>query len=145
VWLKERLTGEEVKCVLTGDAEAELGEHQIKEVWQSRRLRVSGTLHFKGIGKLHQVDGVGEKARALMMGGFAGLKPPDAIHVATALLSPGVEEMHTFDGRLLDMDGLLKKASGEPLKICKPGSGAAAPLLEQMNAETPEPEAHPEG
>src|ERR1700692_887466 len=67
---------------------------------------------------------IGEKARELMMGGFAGLKPPDAIHLATALLSPGVEEMHTFDKKLLDMDGLLKKPSGEPLKICKPSYGA---------------------
>lgn len=57
MWLKERLTGEEVKCILTGDAEEELGQHQIKEVWESRRLLVFGTLHYKGIGKLSQVDG----------------------------------------------------------------------------------------
>ncbi|MBR0968833.1 hypothetical protein JQ554_32965 [Bradyrhizobium diazoefficiens] len=57
MWLRERLTGEDVKCILTGEAEEELGEHQIKEVWQSRRLRVFGTLHFKGRGKLNQVDG----------------------------------------------------------------------------------------
>lgn len=88
---------------------------------------------------------VGEKARELMMGGYAGLKPPDAIHLATALLSPGVEELHTFDGRLLDLDGLLKKPTGEPLKICKPDYGPPAPLLEQLNAEKPAPEAHHEG
>ena len=58
MWLKERLTGEEVKCLLTGEAEDELGEHQIKEIWKSRRLRVFGTLHYKGRGKLNQVDGV---------------------------------------------------------------------------------------
>ncbi len=57
MWLGERLTGEEVKCILTGEAEAEMGEHQIKEVWQRRRLRVFGTLHYKGRGKLSQVDG----------------------------------------------------------------------------------------
>ena len=57
MWLRERLTGEDVKCNLTGEAEGELGEHQIKEVWQSRRLRVFGTLHYKGRGKLNQVDG----------------------------------------------------------------------------------------
>ncbi len=88
---------------------------------------------------------IGEKARELMMGGFAKLKPPDAIHLATALLSPGVEELHTFDGKLLDMNGLLKNPSGEPLKICKPGHGAPAPLFEKMYAEKPAPEAHPEG
>lgn len=57
MWLRERLTGEDVKCILTGEAEEEMGEHQIKEVWQSRRLRVFGTLHFKGRGKLNQVEG----------------------------------------------------------------------------------------
>lgn len=57
MWLKERMTGEEVKCLLTGEAEEELGEHQIKEVWESRRMRVHGTLHFKGRGKLTQIEG----------------------------------------------------------------------------------------
>lgn len=88
---------------------------------------------------------VGEKARELMMVGHSGLKPPDAIHLATALLSPGVDELHTFDGKLLDLDGLFKKPSGDPLKICKPDYGPPAPLLEQLNAENPTPEAHPEG
>ncbi|WP_316227505.1 hypothetical protein [Bradyrhizobium sp. SZCCHNR1047] len=57
MWLKERLTGEEVKCLLTGEAEDEMGEHQIKEVWERRRLLVFGTLHYKGVGKLNQVEG----------------------------------------------------------------------------------------
>ena len=83
---------------------------------------------------------VGEHARSLMMGGYAGLKPPDAIHLATALLSPGIEEMHTFDGRLLDLDQLLSKPTGEKLKVCKPGYGTPAPLLEQMNADRDSPE-----
>ncbi|WP_315777301.1 MULTISPECIES: type II toxin-antitoxin system VapC family toxin [unclassified Bradyrhizobium] len=77
--------------------------------------------------------GVGERARKLMMAGHKGLRPPDAIHVATALLLPGIEEMHTFDGKLLDLDGLLSKPTGEKLKVCKPGSAAAAPLLEKLN------------
>ena len=88
---------------------------------------------------------VGEHARDLMMGGYAGLKPPDAIHLSTAILSAGIDEMHTFDGRLLDLDGLLSKPTGEKLKVCKPGHGVSAPLLEQMNADKAAPEAHPEG
>jgi len=38
----------------------------------------------------------GEKARELMQAGYSGLKPPDAIHIASALVS-NAEELHTFD------------------------------------------------
>jgi predicted nucleic acid-binding protein len=86
---------------------------------------------------------IGERARKLMMAGHQGLKPPDAIHVATALLSVGVEEMHTFDGKLIDLNGLLSKPTGEKLKVCKPGSAASAPLLEQLDEGKSAPEDHP--
>jgi hypothetical protein len=73
---------------------------------------------------------VGERARVLMTSGFAGLKPPDAIHLATAAIS-GVEEMHTFDARLLGLDGVIDKSDGTRLKICKPDAGGPpAPLLD---------------
>jgi predicted nucleic acid-binding protein len=73
---------------------------------------------------------VAERGRELMIR-HRGLKPPDAVHVATAAVSPGVEEMHTFDDRLLQFDNLIDKADGTKLKICKPDAGAPpAPLLE---------------
>jgi hypothetical protein len=54
-----------------------------------------------------------------------GLKPPDATHIATALVSPGIVEMHTFDGSLLNL---------AKLKICKPNSGVLpGPLLKAMS------------
>ena len=75
---------------------------------------------------------VGERARVLMTSGYSGLKPPDAIHLATAALS-GVEEMHTFDGRLLDLNGIIDKSDGTKLKIRKPDPGGPpAPLLDAM-------------
>jgi len=78
---------------------------------------------------------VGEKARSLMNGGFAGLKPPDATHIATACLVPSVEEMHSFDGPVLALNGLINKEDGQPLIICKPNPGAPpAPLLEALEA-----------
>jgi predicted nucleic acid-binding protein len=46
---------------------------------------------------------VGERGRELMLMGQAGLKPPDASHVATAAIS-NANEMHTFDKKLLDLD-----------------------------------------
>lgn len=76
---------------------------------------------------------VAERGRELMIL-YPGLKPPDAVHLATAAVSPGVEEMHTFDDRLLKLDGFIDKADGTKLKICKPNAGAPpAPLLEAMH------------
>ena len=40
---------------------------------------------------------VGEYARMLMAKGYPGLKPPDAIHLASAVLGRA-SEFHTFDG-----------------------------------------------
>jgi len=76
---------------------------------------------------------VAERGRELMVR-HPGLKPADAVHVATAAVSPGVEEMHTFDDRLLGLNGAVDKADGSKLKICKPDAGAPpAPLLEAMH------------
>jgi hypothetical protein len=74
-----------------------------------------------------------------MITGYSKIKPPDAVHLATAAVSPRVEEMHTFDARLLALDDLIYKADGAKLKICKPDPGApAAPLLEAMRRGRPE-------
>ena len=67
---------------------------------------------------------VGERAHGLMRTGLSGLKPPDAIHLATAAIS-GVEEMHTFDTKLLALDEVVDKSDGTKLKICKPDPGRA--------------------
>jgi len=80
----------------------------------------------------------GEKARALMRGGIKGLKPPDATHLASAATS-NVAEMHTFDDRLLALDGTIDKADGTKLKICKPHPGGKpAPLLDMMAKPGPD-------
>ncbi|MDB5583350.1 MAG: hypothetical protein JWR80_8526 [Bradyrhizobium sp.] len=62
---------------------------------------------------------VGTLARELMQAGHSGLRPPDAVHLAAAIVAD-VLEFHTFDDKLLKLDGKLKKASGSLLKICKP-------------------------
>jgi predicted nucleic acid-binding protein len=78
---------------------------------------------------------VGTRARSLMFAAYPGLKPPDAIHLATALIA-NAEELHTFDTKLLSLDGRLVKADGTPLKICRPGfGGEALPLLDGLTAE----------
>jgi hypothetical protein len=48
----------------------------------------------------------------------------------------GIEELHSFDGRLLALDGSINKDSGEPLKICKPDPGGPpVPLLDVLQNE----------
>jgi predicted nucleic acid-binding protein len=42
---------------------------------------------------------VGDLARRLMLTGHPGLKPPDAVHLATACVA-NADEFHTFDDRL---------------------------------------------
>ena len=75
---------------------------------------------------------VGGRARQLMMGGHAGLKPPDASHLARALLARA-EEFHTFDDKLLKLDGVLQGSNGLILRVCKPEVPAPpAPLLEEL-------------
>jgi len=73
---------------------------------------------------------VGELGRALMQRGYSKLKPPDASHIAAAAIAC-VEEMHTFDDKLLALDGMIDKADGTRLRICKPSlGGPPLPLLE---------------
>ena len=62
---------------------------------------------------------VGTLAREIMQGRQPGLKPPDAIHLATAIIS-GAAEFHTFDDRLLALDQKLERRDSGLLTICKP-------------------------
>jgi hypothetical protein len=56
--VRQRLTGETVKCLVTGDALAELEAHQIRDVWRGRRVQVYGILHYRSLGQLQQVDAI---------------------------------------------------------------------------------------
>ncbi|MGN7161750.1 PIN domain-containing protein [Sphingomonas sp. SAFR-052] len=62
---------------------------------------------------------VGTLARQLMQSGLAGLKPPDAVHLAAAM-SCDASEFHTFDKVLLRLDQQILTPSGGLLRICKP-------------------------
>jgi hypothetical protein len=64
----------------------------------------------------------------LMLAGYSKLKPPDASHLATALLM-SVGEMHTFDDKLIELSGLLDRPDGKKLKICKPSTTDPTPLF----------------
>ena len=74
--------------------------------------------------------GIAESAAELVRNN-AGLKPPDAIHIATALLS-GAKELHTYDGTG-GRDGRLGKLhlrfGDPPLRIVEPSAPAVTPRL----------------
>ena len=73
-------------------------------------------------------------ARRLMLAGHAGLRPADAIHVATACIS-NADELHTFDDKLLDLDSRTDRKDGTRLRIRKPRLPAPpAPLLEAIES-----------
>ena len=70
-----------------------------------------------------------------MQRGCSKLKPADASHLAAAAIAC-VEEMHTFDDKLLALDGMIDKPDGTKLRICKPAMGGPPlPLLERMDGE----------
>ena len=72
---------------------------------------------------------VGELARQMMKEGHTGLKPPDAVHIASAVLGQ-VAEMHTFDDKLLKLDNEIVRLDGGKLRICTPDIGESPlPLL----------------
>lgn len=75
---------------------------------------------------------IGSKAQHLQLSGVTGLKPADAIHIASALIA-NVPVFHTFDGKLLNLDKVLTCDDGNQLRIVPPGREDPAPgFLKQL-------------
>lgn len=73
---------------------------------------------------------IGRKAQHMQASGLISLRPADSIHLASAIRAK-VSELHTFDGGILRLDGLIPGADGKPIKICKPSEGPPlGPLFE---------------
>lgn len=72
---------------------------------------------------------VGTLARQFMQRGLAGLKPADAVHLATASITE-CEFFHTFDGDLLKLSTKVNTGKGQPIQITVPEVlGKETPLL----------------
>lgn len=72
---------------------------------------------------------VGTLARQLMQRGFAGLRPADAVHLATASIA-NCEFFHTFDDDLIKLSKKINTQSGQPIQISQPELlGKDTPLL----------------
>jgi hypothetical protein len=56
LYITPRLTGDEVKCVVSGEAARELEHFEVGDVWRGRRVSVFGTLHYKAAGYIWQIE-----------------------------------------------------------------------------------------
>ena len=65
------------------------------------------------------------------------LKPPDAVHLASALRAE-VSEFHTFDDKILKLNEKISCKMGFKLLICKPTEATELPLfkLGKQNSKT---------
>ncbi|GEO39450.1 hypothetical protein SAE02_35980 [Skermanella aerolata] len=56
LYVRHRVTGDIIKCIVSGKALMEVERHQIAEVFHNRRVQVTGMLYFKILGRLSQVE-----------------------------------------------------------------------------------------
>jgi predicted nucleic acid-binding protein len=80
------------------------------------------------------------RAQNLQLAGIGGLKPPDAVHLASALVW-SIPVFHTFDRRLLDLDKKFTLGDGGDLSIVEPTDELPMPpLLKRMQPGAAGPE-----
>ncbi|MBN9261091.1 MAG: hypothetical protein J0I57_23355 [Hyphomicrobium sp.] len=56
VWIKHRLTGDEVRCALTGDAAKALAHCEVEDVWRGDRVSLFGTIHYRTPGRISHIE-----------------------------------------------------------------------------------------
>ncbi len=54
--IKRRITGDDVKCLIVGEAEKEIAHCEIDDVWRGRRISVFGTIQYRGPGRISQME-----------------------------------------------------------------------------------------
>lgn len=75
------------------------------------------------------------RAQHLQLAGIGKLKPPDAVHLASALVA-NVPIFHTFDKGLLALDKQFSLAEGGELVVLRPTEEVPMPpLLEAMQPD----------
>lgn len=58
LYVRYRLNGETIKCLVSGEAEKEIEHHEIADVWRFRRVQVYGMLSYRGVGDLKEVEAI---------------------------------------------------------------------------------------
>jgi len=116
---------EVIKLAEQGKVEIVTSAFTIAEVCKSSDVKSSGvdnlsTYFDRSYILIVPVDkAVGVKAQSMQTSGIAGLKPPDAIHLASAHRA-AVDELNSFDSDLLKLDETIAGLDGHPIRICKP-------------------------
>lgn len=83
---------------------------------QSKEEIIKGFFEQEFVGIVNLDRRTAELARDLIWR-YPRLNPKDSIHVATALMTEGVDVLHTFDDDLLRLNGQLEEP---PLRISTP-------------------------
>ena len=128
---------EVLRSAENGDLEIVTSAFTLAEVCKSPEVRDSPMDHLPSFFErsyifLVPVDmAIARRAQSIQTSGVFNLKPPDAVHLASAQRA-SVRELHTYDGRVLDLDGQLSGSDGKQIKICKPTEGTpVGPLFEE--------------
>jgi hypothetical protein len=45
-----------IKCLARGEAPSEVERHEIADIWKSRLIRVFGTIHYRALGRITQIE-----------------------------------------------------------------------------------------
>lgn len=56
LYIRHRLTGEIVKCILSGEALAKIGAHTVADIYVGMRVHVRGVIRFNRPGRIFQVE-----------------------------------------------------------------------------------------
>jgi hypothetical protein len=56
LWMKHRLTGDEVRCAVMGDAEKMLAHREVEDVWRGDRVSLFGTIHYRAPGRISHME-----------------------------------------------------------------------------------------
>jgi hypothetical protein len=89
----EKITGEIVKCIISGQALTDLKSREIRDIWRSQRVEIVGLIHFAGLGRIDRIDADGVR----FMRGRSDL--PQIDDVIDADFTGGIESAE-YIGRL---------------------------------------------
>jgi hypothetical protein len=56
LYVKLRVSGETIKCIARGSAQSEIEHREIADIWRNKRVRVFGTIYYKALGQIMQVE-----------------------------------------------------------------------------------------
>ena len=56
LYVKLRVSGETIKCVAKGSVQSEVEHHEIADIWKNKRVRVFGTIYYKALGQIMQIE-----------------------------------------------------------------------------------------